>query len=65
VGSAQPQLIACEGTVLQWANVMVTRWAGIVNEGRRVVVTVFFNDCRSVTVGANVLGIVFERRRRH
>ncbi len=36
------------------------------NGGRHVVVTVVFaNDCRSVAIGANVMGIVFERRQRH
>jgi hypothetical protein len=33
--------------------------------GRRVVVTLIFNNCRSVTVGANVGDIVCVRRRRH
>ncbi len=41
---------------------MVMSWACAVNGGRHVVLTVIFNDCRSVTVGANVVGIVFERR---
>ncbi len=34
------------------------------NEGRRVVITVVFNNCRNVEVGADVVGIVFERRQR-
>jgi hypothetical protein len=34
------------------------------NGGRCVIGTVIFNDCRSVTVGANVLDVVFERRQR-
>ncbi len=34
------------------------------NGGRCVVVTITVNDCRSVTVGANVVGIVFVRRQR-
>ncbi len=41
--------------VLQWANVMVLRWACAVNGGRHVVFTV-------VTVGANVGGNVFVSR---
>jgi hypothetical protein len=43
---------------------MVTRWGCAVNWGRRVVVTVVFNDCRNFAVGANDMGIVFERRQR-
>ncbi len=38
-------------------------WA-CMNGVRHVIVTVVFNDCRSVTIGANVMGNVFERRRR-
>ncbi len=53
------------GAVLQWVNVMVTRWACAVNGGRHDVVTVIINDCKSVSVGANVMGIMFERRQRH
>ncbi len=34
------------------------------NGGRRVVVTVVNSYCRSVTVGANVVGIVLVRTRR-
>ncbi len=34
------------------------------NGGRCVVVTVLFNDCRSVMVGTDVVGIVFERWQR-
>jgi hypothetical protein len=41
---------------------MVTRWACAVNRGKRVVIAVFVNHYRSVTFGANVVGIVFERR---
>ncbi len=44
---------------------MVTRWACAVNGGRYDVITVIINDCKSVTVGANVMGIVLERRQRH
>jgi hypothetical protein len=44
---------------------MVSRWACAVNRGRRVVVTFVFNNCKSVTGGANVGSIVFVRRRRH
>jgi hypothetical protein len=33
---------------------MVSRWACGVNRGRHIIVTVIFNDCKSVTVGANV-----------
>ncbi len=32
------------------------------NRGRCVVVAVVFDDCRSVTVGANVVGNVFIRK---
>jgi hypothetical protein len=35
-----------------------------VNRSRHIVVTVIVNDCRSVTVGANVVGSVFVQRRR-
>ncbi len=59
MGGVQPQLIACEGMFLQWANVMVSRWACDVNGGRCVIVTVIFDDCRNVTVGANVGGSEF------
>jgi hypothetical protein len=47
---------------LQWATVMVMRWACAVNGGRCSVVTVHFNNCRSVVVGVDVVGIVFEGR---
>ncbi len=57
-------MIACEGAVVKWAKVMVTRWACAVNGGGHVIVNVVINDCRSVTVGANVMDIVFVRRRR-
>ncbi len=43
---------------------MVSRQAWDVNGGRCVVVTVVFDDCRIVTVGANVKGSVFVWRRR-
>ncbi len=43
---------------------MVSRCVCAVNEGRCVIVTVIFNNCRSVAVGADVVGIVIERRRR-
>ncbi len=55
--------IACEGVVWQWANVLVTRRACAVNEGRHVIIIVVFNNCRSVAVGADVVGIVFDGRR--
>jgi hypothetical protein len=35
-----------------------------VNGGRRVIITVIFNDCRNVVVGADVVDIVVERRQR-
>jgi hypothetical protein len=41
---------------------MVTRWAGTVIGDRCVIVTVVFNNCRSVVVGDDVVGIVFEGR---
>jgi hypothetical protein len=50
---------------LEWVNVMVTWWASAVNGGRCVIITVIINDCRSINFGANVVGIVFERRRRY
>ncbi len=49
---------------MQWANEMVTRWVCALNGGRCVVTTVVFNNCRSVVVGADVMSIVFDRRRR-
>ncbi len=46
--------------VLQWANEMVTIWAHAVIGDWCVVVTVVFNNCSSVVVGNDVIGIVFE-----
>jgi hypothetical protein len=43
---------------------MVSRWACAVNGDRCVIVTVIFDDCRSVTVGANAKGSVFVWRLR-
>ncbi len=43
---------------------MVLRWVCVVNGGRCVVISVVFDDCRSVTVGANVRGSVFVWRQR-
>ncbi len=43
---------------------MVSRWACAGNGGSHVVITVVFDDCRSVTVVANIGGIVFVRRQR-
>jgi hypothetical protein len=43
--------------VLQWANEMVTRWAGVLTGERRVVVAVVLGDCRRVAAGANVVGV--------
>jgi hypothetical protein len=44
--------------VLQWANEMVTRWVSAVTGDRRVIITVILNNCRSVAVGADVVGAV-------
>ncbi len=48
-----------------WVNVMVSSWACAVKGDRPVVVTVVFNDCRSVTIEANAWGGVFVRSWRH
>ena len=47
---------------MQWANKMVTRWAHAAVGDRCVIITVIFNNCRSVAVGDYVIGIVFEGR---
>jgi hypothetical protein len=62
MGSVELQSIAREWMVLQWANEMVTRWACAVIGNRYVLVTVFFKNCRSDAVGADVMGIVLEGR---
>jgi hypothetical protein len=43
---------------------MVMRCVSAVNGDWCAVVTVIFNDCKSVAVGADVVGIVSEGRRR-
>ncbi len=43
---------------------MVLSWVCAVNRGRCVIVTGVFNDCRSVTIGANVGSGVFVRSQR-
>jgi hypothetical protein len=48
--------------VLQWSNEMVTRWVRAVIGDRCVIVNVIFNNCRSVAVGDDVVGIVFDGR---
>ncbi len=47
-------MIACERTVLQWANEMVTRWAGALTGDRCVLVAVVLDNCRSIAVGVDV-----------
>jgi hypothetical protein len=42
---------------LQWANEMVTRWVGALTRDRCVVVAIVLNNCRSVAVGADAIGV--------
>jgi hypothetical protein len=48
--------------VLQWANAMVMKGSRAMIEDRWVVVSVLLNDCRSVVVGADVVGVMVEGR---
>jgi hypothetical protein len=47
---------------LQWANATVMKWVCAVIEDGWVIVIVVLNNCRSVVVGADVVGVMVEGR---